>query len=104
MADRSRDKRSRGMASHSARPKAVPDSTPAAIRNPKDRIATGDHTPRSSAGVSRSFAAKPHTELRAAAVVADHSQMAAHSRLAGYSGATGRSPTTGHTRQTSDSR
>jgi hypothetical protein len=74
-----------------------PDSTPAAIRSPRDRIATGDHT----LGVP----AKPHTELRAAAVAAGRNQLAANSRLAGHSLVAGRklkadrSQVAGHTRQ-----
>jgi len=108
LADHSRDRRNRGMVSHSALPEAALDSTPAAIRSPKDRIATGDHTPRSSAGVPRSCAAKPHMELRAAAAEADRNQLADHSRLAGHSGrlmAAGnrkadRRPVAGHTRLT----
>jgi len=83
VADHSRDQRNRGRVSHNALPKAALDNTPAAIRSPKDRIATGDHTPR---GVPRSCAAKRHTELRAAAAEADRNQLADHSRLAGHSG------------------
>jgi hypothetical protein len=102
VADHSRDQRNRGRVSHNALPKAALDNTPAAIRSPKDRIATGDHTPGALA--------KPHTELRAVAVVADHIQMADRNRLARYSGATGRRraadrrPVAGRTRHTSDSR
>jgi hypothetical protein len=105
VADHSRDQRNRGRVSHSALPKAALDNTPAAIRSPKDRIATGDHTPR---GVPRSCAAKRHTELRAAAAEADRNQLADHSRLAGHSGrlmAAGNRkadcrPVAGHTRLT----
>jgi hypothetical protein len=105
----SRDKRSRGMVSHRAPPKAAPDSTPAATHSPTDHIATGDHTPQ---GVPRNCAAKLHTELRAAAAEADRNQLADHSRLAGHSGrliAAGdrkadRRPVAGHTRLTVYSR
>jgi hypothetical protein len=105
VADHSRDQRNRGRVSHSALPKAALDNTPAAIRSPKDRIATGDHTPR---GVPRSCAAKRHTELRAAAAEADRNQLADHSRLAGHGGrlmAAGNPkadcrPVAGHTRLT----
>jgi hypothetical protein len=99
VADHSRDQRNRGRVSHSALPKAALDNTPAAIRSPKDRIATGDHTPR---GVPRSCAAKRHTELRAAAAEADRNQLAGHSgRLmaAGNRKADCR-PVAGHTRLT----
>jgi hypothetical protein len=96
--------RNRGRVSRSALPKAALDNTPAAIRSPKDRIATDDHTP----GVPRSCAAKRDTELRAAAAEADRNQLADHSRLAGRSGrlmAAGnrkadRRPVAGHTRLT----
>jgi len=93
----SRDKRSRGKVSHSALPKAALDSTPAATHSPTGHIATGDHTP----GVS----AKPHTESRAAAVVADRN----HSHPAGYTRVTGRKlkadrrMVAGHIRLTGDS-
>ena len=88
------------------RPKAAPDSTPAATHSLGDRIATGDHTP----GAPRSFAAKRHTELRAAAVATDRNQMAGrrrllgsraagHSRLASYSGVAGHKRKAGHSRE-----
>jgi hypothetical protein len=77
VADHSRDQRNRGRVSHSALPKAALDNTPAAIRSPKDRIATGDHTPR---GVPRSCAAKRHTELRAAAAEAPRERTAGWSK------------------------
>jgi hypothetical protein len=79
VADHSRDQRNRGKVSHSALPEAALDSTPAATHSPGDHIATGDHTP----GVPRSFAAKWHTELRAAAVATDRNQMAGRRRLLG---------------------
>jgi hypothetical protein len=77
VADHSRDQRNRDRVSRSGPPKTAPDSTPAATHSLGDRIATGDHTP----GAPRSFAAKRHTELRAAAVATDRNQMAGRRRL-----------------------
>jgi len=70
------------MVSHSAPPKAAPDSTPAATRSRGDRIAIEDHT----LGVPE----KRHTEFHAAAVASDRNQLVAHSHLAGHSRVAGR--------------
>jgi len=85
---------SRGRVSHNAPPRPA-DSTPVAIRSPRDRIAIEDHTP----GVP----AKWHTELRAADVVADRNQFAGHSRLAAHKREADRSLAAGRIRQIDDS-